>query len=66
MDHVTRQTKDEDKSSGSKPSVDVNEGDDNSQASYYYDDSSNYEIYRDADNDEDDSSLPEPSADRDP
>jgi hypothetical protein len=63
MDHVTRHSKDEDKSSGSKPADVLNETDDCTQGSYYYDDSSNYEVYQDDDDEADDSPLGEPSAD---
>jgi hypothetical protein len=62
MDHVTRQSKHDDKQRGIDPVRDVNQREEKPQASYYYDDSSNYEVYRDDDSEADDSPENDQSA----
>ena len=58
MDHVACHSKDEDKRTGSKPRQSVNESDESIEGFYYYDDSSNYELYQDEDDDAEDGSVP--------
>jgi hypothetical protein len=57
MDHVTRHSQDDDPQPGSKPPRNVNEYEESGEGSYYYDDSSNYEVYRDEDDKADDCSV---------
>ena len=65
MDHVARHSKEEETRSGSKPARKVNEDDQSVEGSYYYDDSSNYEVYQDDDADADDGALTQGSTERD-
>lgn len=57
MDHVARHAKD--KPGDSDPLGQGNKSDGNDQGSYYYDDSSNYEVYREPDDEIEE--LPSPT-----
>lgn len=57
IDHVTGHPQDEKKRDEETPARGVNESENDPPGSYYYDDSSNYEIYSDDDSEVDDSQV---------
>jgi ribosomal 30S subunit maturation factor RimM len=52
IDHVSFHSKDESNPGVIHPSPDVHQSDEKEQDSYYYDDMTNYEVYRDDEGDD--------------